>query len=261
MKKSSKKLSALGGVLLLVPLLLWTLGCGLVQAVLLSIKGDAKQKFAQAYWAGIALLLGLRVTIRGAVTENRPVMFVANHCSWLDIVVLGKILPGCFVAKGDVATWPGIGLVAKLGRTIFVSRNRATVGRERADLEARLVAGDNIILFPEGTTSDGTRILPFSTTFLALAEAKAAPWVQPVTLVYDAIDSLPVQRRDRPNISWYGDMDLVPHYFRFRRAARVHATIILDAAMAPGTFGNRKALSAVLRTRLEGNAAALRQGR
>jgi 1-acyl-sn-glycerol-3-phosphate acyltransferase len=241
--------------------LLWTLSAMPVQAVLLRLKNRSPERFARTYWAGIRRILGIRVRVQGALSGQRPVLFVANHCSWLDIVTLGSVLPGCFIAKGEVAKWPLIGLIAKLGRTIFVSRNRAGVGRERNELQDRLAAGDNIILFPEGTTSDGTRILPFSTAFLALAEGKDAPWVQPVTLVYDAIDGLPVRRRDRPQISWYGDMTLAPHFAVIGRRRSLHATIILHEPVAPGTYSNRKALSAALEATLSAQAGKLRQGR
>jgi 1-acyl-sn-glycerol-3-phosphate acyltransferase len=245
----------------LLAVLIWTVFSMPVQAALLALPGRGKEQFARLYWRGVARILGLRVRVRGALAAQRPVLFVANHCSWLDIVALGSVLPACFVAKGDVATWPVISWVAKLGRTVFVTRNRASVGREQGALGARLALGDNIILFPEGTTSDGSRILPFATSFLALAEAPARPYVQPVTLVYDGLDGLPVRRGDRPEIAWYGDMSLAPHFLVLGRRRSIHATMILDAPIAPGAYAGRKALSAALEGMLAANAAALRQGR
>jgi 1-acyl-sn-glycerol-3-phosphate acyltransferase len=248
-------------VLRLIAALAWTLPCMLVQAVFLSLPGAAKVRFAQVYWRGMARILGLRLKVQGQVTAHRPVLFIANHCTWLDIVVLGAVLPGCFVAKGDIAHWPFISWVAKLGRTVFVSRSKATLEREREGMLGRLAAGDNIILFPEGTTSDGTRILPFQSSFLAMASAPAKPAIQPVTLVYDELDGLPVQRRDRPDISWYGDMDMASHYPRVGRRKSIGVTIVIDPAIPAGSYANRKILSHKLEARLAANAAALRQGR
>ncbi|HQT63697.1 MAG TPA: lysophospholipid acyltransferase family protein [Acidocella sp.] len=247
-------------ILRLVLVLAWTLPCMLVQAALLCVRGNAKVKFAQIYWRGVAFIMGLHLHVKGAVTSERPVVFIANHCTWIDIIALGSVLPGCFVAKGDIANWPFISWVAKLGRTIFVSRSKATLGQEREGLSARLAAGDNIILFPEGTTSDGVRILPFQSSFLVIANSAAKPVVQPVTIVYDRLDGLPVQRRDRPVISWYGDMDMASHYPGIGRRKSLGATLILDPAIPAGTFENRKALSAALEARLAANAARLRQG-
>lgn len=245
----------------LVVVLIWTLMAMPVQAVMLVLPGRGKERFARIYWHGVAMMLGLRLTVQGRLKEHRPVLFVANHCSWLDIIALGSVLPGCFVAKGEISRWPLIRWVASLGRTVFVTRNRATVAHEQGNLTARLAAGDNIILFPEGTTSDGNHILPFASAFLAVADLPARPHVQPVTIVYDRLDGLPVRRYDRPGISWYGDMNLASHYNRIGRRRRIHATIILDAPIPPGTFPNRKALSAALEVLLAQNAAALRQGR
>ncbi len=245
----------------LLAVLLWTLLAMPVQAVLIALPGRAKVRFAQIYWRGVALILGLRITVIGELATQRPVLFIANHCSWLDIVALGSVLPGCFVAKREIGRWPVISWIARLGRTVFVSRNRANVAREQGELAARLNAGDGIILFPEGTTSDGNRILPFASSFFVLADAAAKPHVQPVTLVYDRLDGLPVVRADRPEIAWYGDMELAPHFNRIGRRRSLHATIVLDPPIAPGTFPNRKALAAALEARIAHNAAALRQGR
>jgi len=245
----------------LVLALLWTLPSMLFQSVLMLLPGRGPEWFARIYWAGVRRILGLRLTVVGQLAEGRPIVFIANHCSWIDIVALGSVLPGCFVSKADVAGWPLVGWIAKLGRTIFVSRHRATMERERADMHARLAAGDNIILFPEGTTSDGVRILPFQSGFLAIAEAPARPVIQVVTIVYDGLDGLPVRRRDRPEISWYGDMDMAGHFPKIGRRWMFHATVILDPPLNYAAFGNRKILSAAVKARLEANAAALRQGR
>ncbi len=232
-----------------------------VQAVFLLLPGRAKEFFPQRYWGGVGRILGLRLTVIGRPPRHRPILFVANHCSWLDIVALGSVLPGCFVAKGAIAHWPFINWIARLGRTVFVSRSRATVGREQNEILRRLAKGDHIILFPEGTTSDGSKILPLSSSFLALAEGPSKPYVVPVTIVYDQLNGLPLRKIDRPRIAWYGDMDLASHYNFLGRQRSFHATIVLSAAILPGTFGNRKTLTARLDRLLTQNAAALRQGR
>ena len=233
----------------------------LVQAFLLLLPGRAKEKFARLYWRGIRRIFGMRITVIGAVSAQRPVLFVVNHSSWLDVIALGSVLPACFVAKSEIAGWPVFNVIAKLGRTVFVSRSKTGVNRERGDMLARLQAGDNLILFPEGTTSDGCRVLKFQSAFLGVAQSNAPPFIQPVTLVYDRIDGLPVRRRDRPALSWYGAMDLASHFPGIARLRSFHATLVLDAAIPPASYPNRKMLSAMLESRLAANAAALRQGR
>lgn len=232
-----------------------------VQAVLLALPGRGKETFARVYWRGVAWIIGLKLRVIGQIAPQRPVLFAANHWSWVDIVALGAVLPACFIAKGEVGQWPGIGLIAKLGRSVFVSRGRDTVAREQREIQDRLKAGDNILLFPEGTSSDGNRVLPFAAAFFSLAFGETAPWVQPVTIVYDELDGLPVRHADRAGIAWFGDMDLAPHAGQLLRRRSLRATIWLDEPIPPGTHTTRKGLSAALQARIETNAAALRQGR
>ncbi len=244
----------------LLLVLVWTLLAMPLQALLLLLPGRAKELFARTYWTIVRVILGIRLTIIGDLNQGRPTLFIANHCSWIDIVTLGSVLPGCFVAKAAIDHWPVINLVARLGRTIFVSRTRTGTSQERNQLEDRLQKGDNIILFPEGTTSDGGRILRFQSAFLALAASPAKPAIQPVTLVYDRLDGLPVRRRDRPLISWYGDMAIAPHFTRIG-GHKLHATLVLNPPLPVEATQNRKALSASLEIMLAAQAANLRQGR
>lgn len=248
-------------LLRLIAVLGWTLACMPVQIVLLRLPGRANEHFALAFWRMVARLIGLRLRVIGAPAsaEARPVIFAANHSSWLDIVALGAVLPGYFIAKGEIAAWPGISLIAKLGRTVFVSRMRSKTAAEAEILSARLDAGDNLILFPEGTTSDGARVLPFRSSFLAIAGHSAQPAVQAVVVVYDLLDSLPVCRRNRPMISWYGDMEIASH-FAVIGQRRLHATITLDPPLT-APLPDRKILAGLLEARIAAKAAELRQGR
>ncbi|HEX7390019.1 MAG TPA: lysophospholipid acyltransferase family protein [Acidiphilium sp.] len=241
-------------------MLVWTLLLMPVQTILLRFDGSAKQRLPTVYWSGIAWLLGLKFRIVGkpAFDSGQSVLFISNHSSWIDIVALGSVLPGSFVAKGEIARWPGFNHVARAGRTMFISRSRANTARERRELASRLADGDNLILFPEGTTSDGARVLPFHSSFLALAELDQPPIIQPVTLVYDQMDGLPVCRRNRPMISWYGDMDIVSHYAQLGRH-NLRVTIVFDPPI-DARIG-RKRLSTTLERNISNRAAEIRQGR
>jgi 1-acyl-sn-glycerol-3-phosphate acyltransferase len=244
-------------------LLVWSLIAIPTQAVLLLFPGRPKVDFARFYWAVVCRLLGLRVRLIGAPLYRgpRPVVYVCNHSSWLDIASLGARLPACFISKASVGRWPVVGTVARLGRTVFVSRHRAATGRERDDMRSRLAAGDNLILFPEGTSSDGSRVLPFRSAFFSLAEGENPPILQPISLVYDRLAGLPVGHAARPMFSWYGGMALGPHYWRFAQLWGTRATLLVHPPIDPALMPSRKALAqATWRSVAEG-AAALRQNR
>ncbi|WP_343895011.1 lysophospholipid acyltransferase family protein [Craurococcus roseus] len=243
--------------------LLWTLVAIPIQAVLHLLPGRAKVHFGRFYHATLCRLIGLRVRVVGAsATEDsaaRPVMFLSNHSSWLDILVLGGVLDACFVSKAEVARWPLINVVAKLGRTVFVSRTRRATGREADAMRAHMEAGESLIVFPEGTSNDGTRTLPFRSSLLGAADA--ARLVQPVSVVYDRLGGLPACRRDRPLFAWYGAMDIGSHFWRFARRGGARATVLLHEPFSPHAVRGRKALAAETGRIVAEGAAALRQNR
>ena len=247
----------------LILLLLWTFVSMPIQGVCLLLPGRPKVVFARIYWAWFCCLLGMRVRVIGepARTDRRRVVFVANHSSWIDVPVLGGRLDGCFVSKGEVAEWPLVSAIARLGRTVFVSRQRGLIRQERDHMRARLADGDNLILFPEGTTSDGSRVMPFRSAFFAVAEGAEPPLIQPVSVVYDRLAGLPIGRATRPLFAWYGDMDIASHYWRLGRHKGLRATVLLHAPLDPATFPNRKALSQAVWRVVADGAATLRQNR
>ena len=258
-----------------VAIALWTLPAAAIQAGMLMLPGRGKIMFARLYWAGLCRLMGLRVRVIGKAARRggRPVVFASNHSSWLDILVLGSVLESAFIAKEEVGRWPVVRTVARLGRTVYVSRRAASTGRERDAMRDRLDAGGNLILFPEGTSSDGSRVLPFRSVFFSVAEPRTGearpglhalaqrPLVQPVSVVYDQLGGLPVGRASRPVFAWYGDMDLASHFWRLAQHSGLRATVLLHEPVEPAAYASRKALAqAVWQTVAEG-AATLRQNR
>jgi 1-acyl-sn-glycerol-3-phosphate acyltransferase len=240
--------------------LIWTLIAIPIQSVLMLLPGQAKISFACFYHRVLCWLIGLKVQVVGKVSDKPATLFLPNHSSWLDILVLGAVLRASFVAKSEVGEWPVVGIIAKFGRTVFVSRKRnSTVLREADTMRERLQAGDNLILFAEGTSNDGTRVLPFRSAFLAAAaDAKA---VQPVSLVYDRLGGLPACRRDRPLFAWYGDMDIASHFWRIARRSGARATVLLHEPADPATIPDRKALTVAVSDVVAAGAAQLRQNR
>jgi len=193
-----------------------------------------------------------------------PGVIVANHASYLDIPVLGALTRGSFIAKTEVANWPVIGLLAKLSRTTFIER-RAVRSREQNDqLSERLGNGDKLILFPEGTSNDGNRVLPFKSTLFAAAERvmpDGSPVrFQPISIAATRLDGAPIGRDLRAFYSWYGDMDLAPHLWQFLALGKVTVEIVVHAPVTlADAAGSRKELARICEARVaEGHQAALR---
>lgn len=243
----------------IVLVVLWTLLCVPIQAVCCLLPGRAKVAFPRLYFSGACWLIGLDIRVVGERSPERPVLYVANHASWLDILVLGAALDACFVSKAEVGTWPVVSLIARLGRTVFVSRKRGDTRAEAEGMRAKLAAGDSLILFPEGTSNDGSRVLPFRSSFLAVAGDAAR--VQPVSMVYDRLGGLPACRRDRPLFAWYGDTDLATHFWRLARRTGLRVTVLLHEPADPAEFRDRKALTAAVSEVVAEGASQLRQNR
>ncbi len=246
----------------------WTFIAVLVQSACLVMPGNAKVTFARVYWAVFTRLIGIKVRVIGQrANSDRPILYVSNHSSWIDIPTMGGVLDGCFVSKSEVATWPLIGTIARLGRTVFVSRTRGSTGRERDDMRGRLIAGDKLILFPEGTSSDGSRVLPFRTSFFSVAEPDenqdlaTLPIIQPISVVYDRLGGLPAGRASRPVFAWYGDMDIASHFWRLTQHIGLRATVLMHTPVDPARFADRKALSQAVWKIVADGASTLRQNR
>src|SRR5699024_2425680 len=123
-----------------------------------------------------------------------------------------------FIAKADMATWPVMGWLARLQRTIFIERERRrTSGKQAGEIGRRLAAGEAVVLFAEGTTGDGNLVLPFKSTLfgaatMALQEgAIDKVYIQPLTIAYTRIQGMPMGRRGRSLAAWIGDTELAPH--------------------------------------------------
>lgn len=191
--------------------------------------------------------LGLKIARRGEPSTVRPTLFVSNHVSWIDIMVLGSELEASFVAKHEVDTWPFFGTLARLQRTVFVERRARKTADHRDLMVERLASGDSLILFPEGTSSDGLRILPFKSAFFSLAERRFDDrplTLQPVSVAYTELCNLPVGRRWSGLFAWIGDQDLMPHLWRFLKAGPAVVTVEYHPPVTIDGFASRKALAA-----------------
>lgn len=209
-------------------------------------------------------LLRVRVTVEGAPAPARPVLLVSNHVSWLDIVVIGAAFPVSFIAKAEVGTWPLIGTFARMQRSVFIDRTRRTATRDaHAQMTERLAQGDPLVLFAEGTTSDGHRVLPFRSALIGAATSVASEegpaQIQPLTIAYPgragSEEPLP-----GPDLAWYGDMDLLPHLKEVILGPPIKAVLSFGAPVAIPPEGDRKALARELEAEIARTYDVLRRG-
>lgn len=204
------------------------------------------------YWHKVVCaLFGIRVEIEGTPVRDRQVILVSNHLSYLDIETFSQVTPWSFVAKAEVARWPLFGTLARLQQSAFTSRSRTDAMKDRDSLSAMLAAGKNLILFAEGTSSDGGRVLPFKSSLLgaALEAAKASPdrpppLIQPVTVAILAVDGRPAgDQAVRDLYAWHGDMTMLPHLWAFVKTRGARLRMIFHAPIDPAVLPDRKRLA------------------
>ncbi len=209
--------------------------------------------------------LGLKVRLHGHCTPTRPLLLIANHVSWTDIVILGSVQPLSFVAKGDVAGWPVVGLLAKLQNTVFVDRRkRMAAGRDAQAMAERLRGGDPLVLFAEGTSGDGNTILPFKPALIGAAGVLAGSegetaHIQPVTLAYARFQGVPAGRQHRVFMNWLGDLSLGPHVWALLKAGAVDVDVVFgEPSPLAGAMARKEAARAMEESVRRTHAAALR---
>ena len=188
-------------------------------------------------------LLSINVEYEGNYQRAKDCnFFVSNHLSYLDIPILGSIFPLRFVAKSEVQFWPVFGFLSKLAGTIFIKRKRSDSIIQKSKIFDLLSSGDKVCIFPEGTTSDGNRVLDFkSSSFSALENQNFL--IQPVVICYSDLNGIPINRWLRPVIAWYGDMDLKPHILKLVTLRSIKIKLIFIDPVRSNHFASRKNLS------------------
>lgn len=224
----------------------WTLVLAPIQTLLIQFRLPITKRLPMIWHRGVCRIFAFRLEQHGVMSRKRPTLFVCNHTSYLDITVLGALIRGSFVAKAEVRDWPLFGFLARLQRTVFVERRASRTGEHRDELTARLEAGDNLILFPEGTSNDGNRVLPFKSAFFSVAEkpVRGEPLtVQPVSIAYTQLDGIPMGRRYRPYLAWYGDMDLTSHLWNVASLGNVGVAVVFHEPVTIEQFASRKEMA------------------
>lgn len=250
--------------------LLLTIVCVPPQWLACKLNLEWRKRIPKFYHRTLGKMMGIRTHVIGEPIRGGGLL-LANHSSWMDIIILSGICPLAFVAKSEVNAWPLFGLLARLQNTIFVRRgDKARAFGDRDLIRARIKAGDGIIIFPEGTSSDGNRVLSFKSALLSAAEWPSEKenngvedtQVQPVSIGYVARYGIPMGRETRPSYAWYGDMDLVPHLWEAFASGPVDVVVEFHKPLSVKEAGGRKRLAEQAeRIVREGLMRALNDGR
>jgi 1-acyl-sn-glycerol-3-phosphate acyltransferase len=230
----------------------------LVERPLCGIRRPVSPRVTVAVCRVALRILRLDVERRGAPAGAG--VFVANHSSWLDILVLNAQKQVCFVSKAEVAGWPGIGLLARVTGTVFIERARSRAAEQGVVFRERLQAGHRLLFFPEGTSSDNRQVLPFKSTLFAAFlhdDLRSGLVVQPVTIFYEAPPG-----KDARFHGWWGDMALGPHLVQVLAAPRAgRVRLAYHPVQAARDYANRKAMASACETAVREGHAALRARR
>mgnify|MGYP001591031113 CR=1 FL=1 len=219
------------------------------------------------YYRTLCAVLRIRVRVVGEPVRDRAVLFVSNHVSWADILAIGSITPIAYVSKNEVAKWPLVGTAAKAQRTVFVDRaRRHQTGDAIAEIVHRLAGGTSVVLFAEGTSSDGNRVLPFRSALVgavkeASARAESGILIQPMSICYTGLNGIPMGRQHRPTVAWYGDLDFMPHIKAFIKRGAVDAVVSYGEPVAADGTADRKAMTRSLEGAVRAITSATLRGR
>ena len=216
---------------------LWAIFFGLVGMVHLwiSVLGMPDRwkiisRLNRIYTLLLRSILNIRVTVTGdeGQLERGGYVIIANHVGYIDGIVLGSIFPIVFVSKKEVRSWPIVGQWNILCGTIFIDRqHKGQVGRMVQEMSRKLKQEANILLFPEGTSTNGEQMLPFQTVPLA-APLRSRSVIVPTTLTYKSIDDAPVSPANRDSLYWYGDMDFMSHFWKLLGLRSIEVLITIQ---------------------------------
>ena len=187
-------------------------------------------------------ILGIKLSFNGSPSKKKPLLLIGNHCSYLDIIILGSILPTCFVAKSEIRSWFFFGFLAKLQNSIFIDRRSFRTLDSLKKVSDSLSGQFATVIFPEGTTNNGKKILKFRTSLFKVFENNPTLRLQNFSLCYTHINSMPLDNRLRPTIAWYGGMNMVAHLKRFLNFRSVRASLVFHPTTTSNQM-NRKVLS------------------
>ena len=214
--------------------ILWLLSMFIIFMFVKIFRIPVYKDIPRYFHKGFLSILNINISLIGNIRTEKPGLIVSNHASWLDISILSSLTNISFIAKSEVATWPFFGFLAKLQNTLFIERKIIKAGLQKQQIKKIIDNGKRLVLFPEGTSSDGNRVLNFKSSLLSIVDNKEDSnnyMIQSLTICYKKINGLPISRSQRPHIAWWGDMGLIGHLFNIIKLGRVDIIVIAHEAI------------------------------
>ncbi len=200
------------------------------------------EKIPRFFHRGVCKILGLNPRVRGELCTDRPVLYTCNHISYADIFVLGGIVPGCFIAKSEVAGWPVLGNLARIQNTLFFERKGKHAHSQVNVMKAHMSGSGNLILFPEGTSTPGTHVVPFKSSLFGATHLsdESHALIQPITISYTRYQGEPMDQATREYYAWYGTTPFNPHFFNLLGMHSADVELIFHPPVKLVEFESRK---------------------
>tara|TARA_B000000557_G_C20786633_1_gene448993 strand:- start:523 stop:1299 length:777 start_codon:yes stop_codon:yes gene_type:complete len=206
-----------------------------------------KKLYPLLFYRMIKFITGLNINFDKTKFSNNKngILYVANHVSWFDIICLGALLNARFIAKKEVSKMGIFGFLAKLSNTFFIDNSdKSKIVEYNSIIKNKLNKGENFIIFPEGTTSDGNGIKDFKSSMLeCVFNNQRETCVQPISICYSMQNNIPMGIYLRRNIAWVGDTSMVSAMANFLCSGRITVDIIFHNLVSTNEFKNRKELA------------------
>jgi len=222
-------------------LLLWCIVMPIIHIIARCVGIANLAGLHKQFHKGCCWLFSLNLTVKGELSEHKPTLFLVNHISYLDIFVLGSLIPGYFIAKSEVASWPILGRLARFQNTLFFERNSKKVRGQIDMMQQHFDNNGNLMLFPEGTSTEGEHVEPFKSSLLqAVERASVDVMIQPVTLAYTHYKGKPMDRNIRDHYAWYASMPFASHFFNALGLAKANVSVVYHEPVKITDYESRK---------------------
>ncbi len=233
----------LKAVFRLLLFLLWT---GILLIIfLLALPFGGRLTVTKLWHKGCLAIFGIKLKLIGDISQQKPMLYVANHVSYLDINILGSLLNASFVSKAEVRQWPLFGWLSTLQNTVFINRRSREIKVQLKELSERVANNENLIIFPEGTSTDGKSVQPFKSSLFAICDLHPELSVQSIGIKYLGKKGQLLTDQERNQYAFYADFPFGAHFWGMLKGRGLFVEVSFSWVLTTATFANRKELASI----------------